>query len=80
MGEMGSGSEPARQGNRFHGRAVVGHNHEGDDLAGRPVDAVLDEWAAQQCFGGLDGALQRRDQVCGAPGGGDGARQSTLAA
>ena len=60
VGEVCPGGEPARQRSRFHGRAVVGHDHERRDLAGGGVGAVLDEWAPQQRLGGVDGGLAGR--------------------
>ena len=60
--------EPARHGDGFHDRAVVGYDHQGDELAGRLIGAVFNQWPALQRFSGLDGAL----------GGAHGARQSEL--
>ena len=78
MGQVAPRGEPAGHRDGFHRGAVVGHNHEGDDLAGGGIDAVLDEATAQQRLGGLDGALQSGDEVGGALGGRDGAHQGDL--
>ena len=48
MGQVQPRRKPAGRGDGFHGGAVAGHDDEGDDLAGRSVNAVLDEQAAQQ--------------------------------
>ena len=66
VGEVAPRGEPAGDGDGCHGGAVVGHDGEGDDLAGGGIDAVLDEWAAQERFGGVGGALQGADEVDGA--------------
>ena len=75
VGEVAPRGEPARHRDGFHGGAVVGDDHERQHFAGRLVDAVLDEWAAQQRFGGLDSRLEGGDEVGGALGGRDGAHQ-----
>ena len=62
----------------LHGRAVVGHDHQGDGLACGGIDAVLDEPVPQQRIDGLDSGLQCGDEVCGAEGGRDRAGQRGL--
>ena len=76
VGEVAPRGEPAGHRDGFHGGAVAGHDGEGDDLAGRLVDAVLEEATAQERLSGLDGALQGGDEVGGALGGRERTRTS----
>ena len=82
VGQVRPRREPARRRDRLHGRAVVGHDRQRDDLAGAGVGAVLGEATAQQRLDGIDrgvqGSVQGSEQVSGGLGDRDGARQGDL--
>ena len=59
MGQLGPAGDEAQEVGALVRRAVVGHDRERMELAGRGIEAVGQERMAQQSLGGEDGRLDR---------------------